>query len=158
MIPRYSIWHNRSSPCRCPLKQHSESTIISYLIYYCTENYRKTEHSYIVMQLQRQSNIELLMIFAIIMVVMEHFIRQSSLLASATEANGIINAFLGSGGRIAVNIFLLIGSWFMVDTTIRPIKASILGVGISVLITASLLTFQEQNCLLQSNAGLRKVM
>ena len=57
------------------------------------------------------------------MVVTEHFIRQSPLLASATEVNGIINAFLGSGGRIAVNIFLLIGSWFMVDTTVRPIKA-----------------------------------
>lgn len=65
-------------------------------------------------------------------------------MASATEANGIINAFLGSGGRIAVNIFLLIGSWFMVDTTIRPIKASILGVGISVLITASLLDIPRE--------------
>lgn len=57
------------------------------------------------------------------MVVMEHFIRQSALLQSATETNGIINSFLGSGGRIAVNIFLLIGSWFMVDSTFRPGKA-----------------------------------
>lgn len=71
----------------------------------------------------RQSNFELLRILAILMVVMEHFIRQSGLLESETGANGTINVFLGSGARIAVNIFLLIGSWFMVDSTCRPSKA-----------------------------------
>ena len=57
------------------------------------------------------------------MVVMGHFIRQSGLLESEAGANGTINIFLGSGGRIAVNIFLLIGSWFMVDSVFRPAKA-----------------------------------
>ena len=60
---------------------------------------------------------------AILMVVMGHFIRQSGLLESETGANGALNIFLGSGGRIAVNVFLLIGSWFMVDSTSKPRKA-----------------------------------
>ncbi len=57
------------------------------------------------------------------MVVMGHFIRQSGLLESGTGVNATLNVFLGSGGRIAVNIFLLIGSWFMVDSQFRPRKA-----------------------------------
>ena len=71
----------------------------------------------------RKSNFELLRVLAILMVVMEHFIRQSGLLETETGTNGAINTFLGSGGRIAVNVFLLIGSWFMVDSTFRPGKA-----------------------------------
>ena len=71
----------------------------------------------------RQSNFELLRILAILMVVMGHFIRQSGLLESETGANGTINIFLGSGARIAVNIFLLIGSWFTVDSVSTPGKA-----------------------------------
>lgn len=71
----------------------------------------------------RQSNFELLRIMAIVMVVMGHFIRQSGLLESEAGIKATINVFLGSGGRIAVNIFLLIGSWFMVDSAFRPDKA-----------------------------------
>ena len=71
----------------------------------------------------RKSNFELLRILAILMVVMGHFIRQSGLLESEAGTNAALNIFLGSGGRIAVNIFLLIGSWFMVDSAFRPSKA-----------------------------------
>jgi len=71
----------------------------------------------------RQSNFELLRILAIIMVVMEHFIRQSGLLESGAGPYAAINAFLGSGARIAVNIFILVGAWFMVDSDFRPGKA-----------------------------------
>lgn len=71
----------------------------------------------------RQSNLELLRILAILMVVMGHFIRQSGLLESETGTNEALNVFLGSGARIAVNIFVLIGSWFMVDSAFKPGKA-----------------------------------
>ncbi len=71
----------------------------------------------------RQSNFELLRILAILMVVMGHFIRQSALLVAGSDVNDALNIFLGSGGRIAVNIFLLIGSWFMVDSAFKPRKA-----------------------------------
>ena len=67
----------------------------------------------------RQTSFELLRLMAIVMVVMEHFIRQSGLLDSETGTNAILNTFLGSGGRIAVNIFLILGSWFMVDAVFR---------------------------------------
>ena len=60
---------------------------------------------------------------AIAMVVMGHFVRQSGLLESETGINGSINVFLGSGARIAVNIFILIGSWFMVDSSFKPARA-----------------------------------
>lgn len=72
----------------------------------------------------RQSNLELLRILAILMVVMEHFIRQSGLLESETGLNGAINVFMGSGARIAVNIFVIIGSWFMADSEFKPCKAA----------------------------------
>jgi hypothetical protein len=42
---------------------------------------------------------------------------------SPVAGNDIVNTFLGSGARIAVNIFLLIGSWFMVDAAFNPKKA-----------------------------------
>ena len=71
----------------------------------------------------RQSNFELLRILAILMVVMEHFVRQSGLLESGAGTYDDINAFLGSGARIAVNIFILVGSWFMVDSDFKPGKA-----------------------------------
>ena len=75
------------------------------------------------MQKARQSNFELLRILAILMVVIGHFIRQSGLLESETGINGALNVFLGSGARIAVNIFILIGSWFMVDSSFKPARA-----------------------------------
>lgn len=71
----------------------------------------------------RQSNFELLRLVSILMVVTGHFIRQSGLLESETGINGTLNIVLGSGGRIAVNLFLLIGTWFMVDSVFRPGRA-----------------------------------
>lgn len=71
----------------------------------------------------RQSSFELLRIVAILMVVTGHFVRQSGLLESETGINGALNVFLGSGARIAVNIFILIGSWFMVDSSFKPSRA-----------------------------------
>ena len=64
----------------------------------------------------RQSNLELLRIIGILMIVMMHFCSQGGI-----AANGSLPiALLTSGGRIAVNLFLLIGCWFMVDTSFRP--------------------------------------
>ena len=71
------------------------------------------------MSLPRKSNFELLRLLAIVAVVQEHFIRQSCLLGSATGTNAFLNTFLGSGGRISVNVFLILGAWFMVDAKFR---------------------------------------
>ena len=64
----------------------------------------------------RKSNLELLRIIGILMIVMMHFCGQGGFSA----ANNPAVAFLGSAGRLSVNIFLLIGCWFMVDATFRP--------------------------------------
>ena len=72
------------------------------------------------MSATRQSNFELLRILAILMVIIGHFIRQSGLLESEVATTGFINIILGSAGRIAVNIFLLIGSRFMVHFVCLP--------------------------------------
>lgn len=50
------------------------------------------------------------------MIVMMHFCGQGGLSSAGDPAV----AFLGGGGRMAVNIFLLIGCWFMVDSPFRP--------------------------------------
>lgn len=66
----------------------------------------------------RQSNFELLRIIAMIFVVLGHFISQSIL----TEGSGLkshVNLILGSAPRIMVNVFLLLGTWFLVDTKIK---------------------------------------
>lgn len=64
----------------------------------------------------RKSNIELLRIIAILMIVMMHFCSQGGI----PIGDNLLTTLLASGGRMAVNIFLLIGCWFMVDSPFRP--------------------------------------
>lgn len=68
----------------------------------------------------RESGIELLRIIAMLAIVMEHFITQSTLIETTIGSHRILNTFLGSGARICVNVFVLIGAWFMVDSKFRP--------------------------------------
>lgn len=69
--------------------------------------------------MKRQSNFELLRILAIVFVVMEHFITQSQLALGMSTGHHLVNYFLGSGARIAVNVFVILGAWFMVDARFR---------------------------------------
>jgi surface polysaccharide O-acyltransferase-like enzyme len=97
----------------------------------------------------RSSGIELLRIFAILAVVTEHFIRQSGLL-SGPNANSLINAFLGSGGRISVNIFVMIGAWFLVDKPFkaeRPIRLYLEVVFYSIPLTFAMLVLGDYGSL-----------
>ena len=66
----------------------------------------------------RASNIELLRILGILMIVMMHFCGQGGFPVVHNPAV----AFLASAGRLSVNIFLLIGCWFMVDAPFRPAR------------------------------------
>lgn len=68
----------------------------------------------------RKSNLELLRILTILTIVIGHFISQSAICTNITGANAIAAGFLSSGVRISVNVFLLIGTWFMVDSRFRP--------------------------------------
>lgn len=60
----------------------------------------------------RQSNIELLRILAMLMIVAGHLFCQSSL-ARVHPSFGM--TFAASGARLACNLFLIVGCWFLVD-------------------------------------------
>ena len=68
----------------------------------------------------RDSNFELLRIVAIASIVICHFCGQSAIAGTSVSANRIISLLLGGGNRIAVNVFLVLGTWFMVDAKFRP--------------------------------------
>ena len=66
----------------------------------------------------RKSNLELLRILAMLAIVSGHLLTQSSL-GNVTGTNHILALLLGSGVRIGVNVFLILGAWFMVDAKFR---------------------------------------
>ena len=66
----------------------------------------------------RKSNLELLRILAILSIVCGHLLSQSRL-TDAEGTNRILAMLLGSGVRIGVNVFLLLGVWFMVDARFK---------------------------------------
>jgi hypothetical protein len=75
-------------------------------------------------RLSREGNIELLRVIAMLFIVSGHFVGQGKLLECLNEntVNDIFFVFFGFGHRVAVNIFLIIGVWFMVDTDFKGIR------------------------------------
>ena len=51
-------------------------------------------------------------------IVSGHLLTQSSL-DNVTGTNHVLALLLGSGVRIGVNVFLILGVWFMVDAKFR---------------------------------------
>lgn len=68
---------------------------------------------------ERSSNFELLRIFAILAIILGHFIGQSGCYDILSGTNLLIATFLGSAHRIAVSVFLIMGIWFMVDAKFK---------------------------------------
>ena len=66
--------------------------------------------------LTRQSNFELLRIFAMIMIIAHHFAVHGGLeYSSNTTLGAIYMWFLHSGGKIGVNIYFLISGYFLIS-------------------------------------------
>lgn len=64
----------------------------------------------------RQSNFELLRIIAMFLIVSMHLTSQNGLDSlSIGGCNWVFTEFISSFGRISVNLFLMIGTWFLVD-------------------------------------------
>lgn len=64
----------------------------------------------------RQSNFELLRMISMFLIVSTHLTNQSGIASSNISGfNRVFTDFLSSGGRISVNLFLMIGTWFLVD-------------------------------------------
>ncbi len=70
----------------------------------------------------RQSNLELLRLLAMFCIVANHLVGQGDVLRDAVGLNYIFSFFMSQAARISVNIFLIIGCWFMVDAPFRGIR------------------------------------
>ena len=65
----------------------------------------------------RQSNIELLRIFSMIMIVAHHFsVHGKFIITSTLSINNIWLQFLSSGGKIGVDIFVIISGYFLINS------------------------------------------
>ena len=90
----------------------------------------------------RNSNIELLRIIAMFFIVSGHFISQAGNIDYSFCVNDYILVFLGSASRLAVNVFLIVGVWFMVDSKFsadRILKLYIQVITYSLPITVAML-------------------
>lgn len=77
----------------------------------------------------RESNIELLRIISMLFIICGHLIDQNNIFSSLNEMstfNKLLVLFIGNGNRIAVSIFLLVGTWFMVDSKFRASRLILL--------------------------------
>ena len=64
----------------------------------------------------RSSNFELLRIIAILLIISGHLSSEGGVLEATTGFNHDFVLAVASGARIAVNLFLMLGCWFMVDS------------------------------------------
>ena len=68
------------------------------------------------MRIERDSRFELMRIVAMMFIIMGHMIGQADIY---THASNIVTrvslSIIGSGSRIAVNLFVMIGAWYLVD-------------------------------------------
>lgn len=63
----------------------------------------------------RNSNIEFLRLVAMFFIVAGHYLSYSGLIETVTGVNQVFAYLIGSGARIAVSLFLMIGIWYMID-------------------------------------------
>lgn len=74
---------------------------------------------------KRLANIELLRIIAMLMVVMLHYLGKGGLLPAMSfnmDANGYVAWILESLSIVAVNVYVLISGYFLVESTFKPGK------------------------------------
>lgn len=74
-----------------------------------------------VIKKERNSNIELLRIISMLCIVAGHFVSQSNILKvyNVSNFNIVLLNIISNGSRIATNIFLMIGTWFMTDSSYK---------------------------------------
>lgn len=72
------------------------------------------------MHTERNSNIELLRVVAMMAIIAGHLINQGGIIDNLSTQ--VVSIYLGSGSRVAVNIFLFIGVYFMVDSKFKATR------------------------------------
>lgn len=68
---------------------------------------------------ERQSNFELLRIISMILIIMHHFAVHSGFPQGGGTINDYIVRFFAIGGKLGVNIFVLISGYFLVDSNFK---------------------------------------
>lgn len=64
---------------------------------------------------ERNSNIELMRLLSMLMIVMGHFVQQGNDIVLKLSVNDYILCLISSGSRIATNIFLIIGVYYLIE-------------------------------------------
>lgn len=81
---------------------------------------RKVEEQVITENKMRESNFELLRIIAMMFIFVYHYINYGGILnVGSYTINKLIALFLYSGGRVGVNIFILIMGYFMINSKFK---------------------------------------
>jgi len=72
---------------------------------------------------QRDSNLELLRIIAMLAIIAYHFETQTAIASAPLDSwSSFFAMFLGSFGRSGVDVFILIGAWFLIDLPFKSIR------------------------------------
>ena len=71
---------------------------------------------------ERNSNVELLRILSMFAIIAAHFCGQSGTFEYTPCINDFLLVLIGNGSRIAVNVFLLIAVWYMVDAKFSAVR------------------------------------
>ena len=73
----------------------------------------------IIVKKKRNSNIELLRIFSMLAIILCHVIGESGVLDNLGANGELLFGYIKGIGNICVSIFLIVGTWFMVDTDFK---------------------------------------
>ncbi len=101
------------------------------------------------MRAPRESNLELLRLIAIFAILASHYFYGTGIRAELTGQSLLVANCLSSGSRISVNVFLLIGTWFMVDLPFngyRPIRLYFTLAFFSIPITMAMFFVDRNIC------------
>ncbi len=101
------------------------------------------------MRTPRESNLELLRLVAIFAILASHYFYGTGIRAELTGKSLLVANCLASGSRISVNVFLLIGTWFMVDLPFsgyRPLRLYFTLAFFSIPITVAMLFVNGNIC------------
>ena len=95
----------------------------------------------------RQSNFELLRLLSMLAIVAGHLFTEGHLIAHATPGTLLPCLLLGSGARVATNLFVLLGCWFLVGATL-PMLAQKVGFDPAVMASPFITTIVDALSLL----------
>ena len=68
---------------------------------------------------QRKSNIELLRIFAMVLIILHHYALHGGLISNGLGVNLYIGTICLIGGKLAVNLFVLISGYFLIESEFK---------------------------------------